>query len=466
MNVIQLGNGGGLDFDKTNSSFLIELLPDNDDVQTKYILFDCGRNVYDKLIQLDLRFPEKEIVKNLSVFISHMDDDHIGSLKSLIYYRYFVCNKNTVVYCGQDLMNQLNMYLLDTDGLVEHGLYNGKNKKYVVESLLDYKSTSENCYLYSVKTHHFKICYGLFITKNDNQLYISGDTKVCKDTISCLNMMNGKFVYNNINKTLNEQDIYDYMNNNDSLTCDFNNNKKKFKTTLAFHDYSNWDSFDQQVHACKYDWEKYYCEQDGKNKFSFLKKYHDSKPILIDRLLKNEDIKFESLYTHFKLNKFCIKTNCMNTSKYIDLNLLKQIFDFNTINIFYNMENHGVTINFIFGLKDKNKYDQIKYLNLQCYYSIHDDKYSKIRFDSGNFNLFELDIFETDFFRDYIVVNSVITNRSTLSLVHLDFIKEIDHRSIYYKNGKNELKNTAMDLEKYRTYVEYKKLKEESEKIF
>ena len=84
-----LGSGGAFNTEMTNSSFLIEI---DDEV----ILFDCGYNVFTKLRELEATEPD--IIQSIDkVIISHMDDDHMGSVKSLIYYRFYVLGLQTTL---------------------------------------------------------------------------------------------------------------------------------------------------------------------------------------------------------------------------------------------------------------------------------------------------------------------------------------------------------------------------------
>ena len=209
MRIKQIGNGGAFDFDSTNSSFLIEF-------NKNYImLFDCGYNVFEKLQKLH---GESIIdLKNIKgVFISHMDDDHMGSLKTFIYYQYIINNIALEVYCGSDVYPSLNEYLKDIDGLVKH------YRRYpatlftlnIIGEQQDISFKEYNIYLKTVPGIHFKPSYGLLcIEQNDpinNTLAISGDTV---------------------------------------LNYEFFKSVQNF--SKVFHDFSNWDCPDQQVHCCE-----------------------------------------------------------------------------------------------------------------------------------------------------------------------------------------------------------------------
>ena len=76
MIVQQLGNGGAFDYNKTNSSFLINLSNEN---YYSYLLFDCGNNVFAKLRKMEIEQNIKIIKYIDHVFISHFNDDHDGS---------------------------------------------------------------------------------------------------------------------------------------------------------------------------------------------------------------------------------------------------------------------------------------------------------------------------------------------------------------------------------------------------
>ncbi len=108
MKLYQLGNGGGFDFDQVASSFLIEL----ENGEKEYILFDCGRGVLKKLQKMEESEETKNIFESLAfVFVSHMHDDHIGELSSLILYRYFVLGKMTTILTNNKIQENLKQYL-------------------------------------------------------------------------------------------------------------------------------------------------------------------------------------------------------------------------------------------------------------------------------------------------------------------------------------------------------------------
>jgi ribonuclease BN (tRNA processing enzyme) len=89
----------------TNTSFL--LIPPN--YGKKKFLIDCGYNVFQKLVS------GKYDIENINtVIITHTHPDHVGSLGALIYYRWFIFNKTTVIRCGNKVGKYLKRYLKST----------------------------------------------------------------------------------------------------------------------------------------------------------------------------------------------------------------------------------------------------------------------------------------------------------------------------------------------------------------
>lgn len=225
--VKQLGNGGGFDFHMTNSAFLINY----DGID---ILFDCGFNVMAKLHSDDSI--DIEAIEN--VFISHMDEDHIGNLKMFIYWRYFNYNKITKVICNRNIEDDLQKYLcnLNTELLgcqsVDAYMFNITTTSY------GSKLNIGNIILETTRCNHgkiptsgaiFRAMYKKKIMENSS-IFISADTKA------------SKYI---------EEISYD---------CD-----------IIFHDFSNWDFVTRNVHTCKTDFELEYSEE-YRNK---VIKYHN-----------------------------------------------------------------------------------------------------------------------------------------------------------------------------------------------
>lgn len=210
----QLGNGSAFNTEMVNSSFIVE-------ESGKQLLIDCGYNVFTELRRLET-LGELDLKQLRRVYITHMDDDHMGSIKSLLYYRFFVLGETTTVYTSNDLYGEVNNYLKDINGSVQD---NRKVKSEICKikplEKLDFYGTK----VVTTDTHHYQKCRGIFFEGNNSILYITGDTKACEE----------------IKNTIH--DILNYGG--------------RFK---IFHDFSNFNDESRQVHACKTDVERVYGE--------------------------------------------------------------------------------------------------------------------------------------------------------------------------------------------------------------
>lgn len=210
MRILQLGNGGGFDFDKTNSAFLIE-------ANNKKILFDCGFNIMNRLKSDD----SINIEDINDVYISHMDEDHVGNLKMLIYWRYFNYRKQTTIICHSSIEEDIRDYLKG----VEFELIGCKTSKAYMYDIITIRDSRKQIYanfdiLLTNCNHGSLSTHGAIFYSLDKSIFISADTKASK-----------------------------YIEEV-SKDCD-----------LIFHDYSHWDFVTRNVHTCKADFELEYSEE-------------------------------------------------------------------------------------------------------------------------------------------------------------------------------------------------------------
>ncbi len=87
-----VGVGCAFAADLGNASVLVW-----DDFWRSAVLFDCGYNVFPDLRKKELKEKRDIISKIDSVFVSHLHDDHCGSLGTLLEYRFWALNKNTKI---------------------------------------------------------------------------------------------------------------------------------------------------------------------------------------------------------------------------------------------------------------------------------------------------------------------------------------------------------------------------------
>lgn len=215
MQIKQIGNGGAFNFKETNSSFLIK----NKEMLEDLILFDCGHSVYQKLRELDES--EEISLKDLkAVYISHFDDDHIGSLKTLIYYQYFINKIKLDILVASELEDEMELFLRDLDGYYED-FQKVYDELYNIVVIYDEDTKYKELVLTKIHCIHHIPCFGLTIySRETNRCFIiTGDTKA----IPAL-------------------DEY-YFHLRDELEID----------VLVFHDLSFWDCPEKQVHMCRTD---------------------------------------------------------------------------------------------------------------------------------------------------------------------------------------------------------------------
>lgn len=207
---IQLGNGSALNPININSSFLIE-------GSDSSLLIDCGYNVYRNLFSL---YNYKKI---RYIYITHMDDDHIGSLRALMYDLYFNCGIIPTIIVDQSLYYEMSKYLEMHTGVVEGGIK--KRKKLYDLHVVSTKAISKltlglNDILWyrTFKNLHYQNGAGIsfWSNKTRNAASITGDTVPCHNIV----------------------DEFDSMSSNG------------FNYTM-YHDFSNWNEPSKQVHSCK-----------------------------------------------------------------------------------------------------------------------------------------------------------------------------------------------------------------------
>ena len=229
MRIKQLGNGGGLNPQQTNSSFLIELEKD------KYLLFDCGFNIMSRLIEEENNDTNFKIENIKYVFISHTHDDHIGNLETLIYWNYFKNNKTmTVLYASEEVeiaVSKIKQNLYSGGRVVYTPLY--KTNKLTYNTKL-----TKECTLHAVEGYNGPcISHGALISDKTNQIFISGDTKATSSIEERLS-------------------YYDF-----NLTSE---------SSILFHDFSSWNAPSKNIHACESDFTIEYSEEFQKKAI----KYH------------------------------------------------------------------------------------------------------------------------------------------------------------------------------------------------
>lgn len=151
-----LGSDAG--YGKENNSAYIE-------IDNRLILIDCGFTVFGKIQEkFDLnKYNEIEVI------VTHLHNDHAGSLSQLILFAYFECGKRVkVISCCEHI--------------VEYLKYCG-----TPEEAYEIVNVTDNVTM--IKTEHtpFLDAYGFNLMINDKNIVYTSDTKILAPFIPYLN---------------------------------------------------------------------------------------------------------------------------------------------------------------------------------------------------------------------------------------------------------------------------------------
>lgn len=98
-----LGRGNCFNTEQgNNSAYLL------DSTKTKMLLFDCGGSVFKKIKPILNIYTS---INHVMVYITHLHDDHIGSLGSLIFYCKYILNIQPTVICSSCISKDLETVL-------------------------------------------------------------------------------------------------------------------------------------------------------------------------------------------------------------------------------------------------------------------------------------------------------------------------------------------------------------------
>lgn len=168
---------------KNNAAYIIR---DNN-----LLLIDCGGTVFSELFRMDQNNGFLKNKDKIEVVITHMHDDHTGSLSTLIYYCVYVLKKSIKIIAK---CKNLKERLLMT-GLKESDFEIGEDKD-----------------IEFVKTIHTSAldCYGIVLKLKNKKVIYTGDSATLEPFISYLNK--GDELYTDI--SFNESNVHLYLKDN------------------------------------------------------------------------------------------------------------------------------------------------------------------------------------------------------------------------------------------------------------
>jgi ribonuclease BN (tRNA processing enzyme) len=211
MQYVQFGNGSAFNHEMINSSFIFK--SDTGEM----LLVDCGWNVYSNL----RRDQKTDMGELTTVFITHMDDDHIGSLRTLIYYMYFVRGKVLDICANKEVVTLLNKYLIEIgrQNLVVEDYRKEPQETFRLHTIGNEPIEINGFKIKSTASNHYQPASGIIVYGETGEAVASGtDIFITGDGMA----------------TPEIKDII--LNHENDL--------------IVFHDYSDWDEPSKQAHAC------------------------------------------------------------------------------------------------------------------------------------------------------------------------------------------------------------------------
>jgi hypothetical protein len=144
------------------------------------ILIDCGESIFERIINMNLL----DGIEKVSVIITHLNSDHVGSLSSLIYYCYYIKKfKPIILFPTKDLSTLLK--------LMGH-----KNEFRYWES---YRELDKNIAVRFFQTTHIDgmDCYSILLKIDKQLIFYSGDSNDLRH-YQALNFINANYIYQDI----------------------------------------------------------------------------------------------------------------------------------------------------------------------------------------------------------------------------------------------------------------------------
>lgn len=178
-----IGIGGAFATDLGNCSAFFR---END----KLILIDCGENIFEQILNLNLL----NKINRITIVLTHFHSDHVGSLGSLLF------------YCDKIGINDVNI-IYPNQKKLEELIYLFGVQKCNFKILKPIECT--DFYIKEIcQKHSFMEAYGYLIILNEKVIYYSGDTKSIDEEIVTLLLENKiDYFYQDVRKDLNDYHI-------------------------------------------------------------------------------------------------------------------------------------------------------------------------------------------------------------------------------------------------------------------
>ncbi len=199
-----------------NSAYYIH----NVNGKKRFVLFDCGEDVFHKILNNNLLTEIDEVF----VVITHLHSDHVGSLSSFIFYLHYALNIKPVIYFPCDDINEF----LKIVGIRKEIYIHTKDAKGYYD-IIPFRHK-----------HGYKLnSFGYVMNLDGYLIYYSGDAKTIDKKI--LDIFRGKDnKYVNTPMTYGDQDATKYVNDAHMSIHDlakiFSKEERKRVTLMHFDD--------------------------------------------------------------------------------------------------------------------------------------------------------------------------------------------------------------------------------------
>lgn len=199
-----LGVGGAFDHKEGNASCLLKTKDGS------LFLVDCGHTAYSSL-------KEKGLVGEVDrVFITHCHEDHISSLSTFIYDRFFIHNKKTVIECTPEVCESIKQYLKITGHLPEMYDINCDNHVFIEQEFCEISITKLDTSDYHWPYEGFPNSGLLFhVSTGDDYFVIIYSGDINTPIMELMDQESYPFVYEDKSKVFvfHDMTVHDYENN-------------------------------------------------------------------------------------------------------------------------------------------------------------------------------------------------------------------------------------------------------------